>query len=536
LIEEEKTIDVKELFLSKLESIDNIVGLAPDTLNTLAKLGEAINNDSNFYQNLIKDLSFKANTADTYRNLETFSDKGVNCKMAQGQIHLNRELALKANVLDTYTRATIDGYIEALRDETTTKLGLAYTKEQVLNAYEVNTNFTLTHKDYNTKLALKSDITSVYTTTQVDDLLKTSDIYFVEAPLEKLILDHPFQAGTIIQLGLSSNFKDLVNAKEPEFITVSPMLNNLTESGKIELMLSSDFTDLVNAKPSEEQVRTLVSAYDPYVLECPLEKGRSLVTGEYVIIMDMSDGESLNAKADKAALNLLEANTILRLGGYLTPNKIYILSDVFPQMIIRNISEATVPCEIAFNRQINNEFLASAFGRSGNTTRGAYWWAGGTDRIRIDCETGSAKIKNGIEGPIMAADSIRATTAEEITVEDNMIITGNLTVQGTMFAENSNPFWAAGRFSGGTLNKIVSSGIYDFNVERVAGFAAGVYRLSFNAHPRGANYITNATASAIQCGVMGDSGYTPTSTEVILFSKSASGVLTDSEMNFMVLA
>jgi hypothetical protein len=39
LVEKNKVIDVKELFLSKLESIDNIVGLAPETLNTLAKQG-----------------------------------------------------------------------------------------------------------------------------------------------------------------------------------------------------------------------------------------------------------------------------------------------------------------------------------------------------------------------------------------------------------------------------------------------------------------------------------------------------------------
>jgi hypothetical protein len=49
LIEERRVIDVKELFLSKLDAIDNIVGLAPDTLNTLQQLGEAINTDSNFY-------------------------------------------------------------------------------------------------------------------------------------------------------------------------------------------------------------------------------------------------------------------------------------------------------------------------------------------------------------------------------------------------------------------------------------------------------------------------------------------------------
>jgi hypothetical protein len=68
LVEENKVIDVKELFLSKLDTIDHIVGLAPETLNTLAKLGEAINNDSNFYQSLITDLSFQANTLDTYKH------------------------------------------------------------------------------------------------------------------------------------------------------------------------------------------------------------------------------------------------------------------------------------------------------------------------------------------------------------------------------------------------------------------------------------------------------------------------------------
>ena len=70
LIQYIEVIDVKQLFLSKSDPIDYIVGLAPDTLNTLAKLGEAINNDSNFYQSLITDLSFKANTLDTYRKLK----------------------------------------------------------------------------------------------------------------------------------------------------------------------------------------------------------------------------------------------------------------------------------------------------------------------------------------------------------------------------------------------------------------------------------------------------------------------------------
>ena len=72
LIENNKVIDIKELFLSKLDAVEQIVGLAPETLNTLAKLGEAINNDSNFYNTLIQNLSFKANALDVYTKLQTY--------------------------------------------------------------------------------------------------------------------------------------------------------------------------------------------------------------------------------------------------------------------------------------------------------------------------------------------------------------------------------------------------------------------------------------------------------------------------------
>jgi hypothetical protein len=140
-----------------------------------------------------------------------------------------------------------------------------------------------------------------------------------------------------------------------------------------------------------------------------------------------------------------------------------------------------------------------------------------------------------ITTPEVVAAEIRASTADQVTVNDSVIITGNLTVEGTFYAENSNPFWAAGRFNGTSLFKKDSAGRSDFNVERVSGFAAGVYRISFNSHPKGGDYITNATASAVQCGVMNDPGYTPNATEVIVYSRANTGALVDSEMNFMIL-
>ena len=114
LIEKDKIIDVKELFLSKLDAIENIVGLAPETLNTLAKLGAAINNDSEFYNKLIRDLSFKANSRDVYTKLETYSEAEVDNMMNQSLSYLGSQLSLKANIAQTYSRTMIDSNIKNL--------------------------------------------------------------------------------------------------------------------------------------------------------------------------------------------------------------------------------------------------------------------------------------------------------------------------------------------------------------------------------------------------------------------------------------
>ena len=45
-----------------------ITGLAPETLNTLQKLAESINNDSTFYNTINNQLASKANSADVYTN------------------------------------------------------------------------------------------------------------------------------------------------------------------------------------------------------------------------------------------------------------------------------------------------------------------------------------------------------------------------------------------------------------------------------------------------------------------------------------
>ena len=163
LIEKNEVIDVKTLFFSKLDAIRGIVGLAPETLNTVARLGEAIKNDSTFYQNLVRDLSFKANTADAYRKIETYSETEVNDMMNQALSHLTKQLLLKANVSLTYSQTTIDSNIENLRADTVTKLALNNNKEQTFSQTEINDMFVQALTAQTTALANKANTADVYT-------------------------------------------------------------------------------------------------------------------------------------------------------------------------------------------------------------------------------------------------------------------------------------------------------------------------------------------------------------------------------------
>ena len=62
VIDKNKVIDLKELFLSKLDAINNIVGLPVETLNSLQKLAEAINSDANFFNTIMAKINEKSDT------------------------------------------------------------------------------------------------------------------------------------------------------------------------------------------------------------------------------------------------------------------------------------------------------------------------------------------------------------------------------------------------------------------------------------------------------------------------------------------
>jgi hypothetical protein len=72
-------------------------------------------------------------------------------------------------------------------------------------------------------------------------------------------------------------------------------------------------------------------------------------------------------------------------------------------------------------------------------------------RSKID-PTGVVNIPIYLATTSTMAGMLRAQVADQITIDDNVIITGNLAVIGTMTASKSKPFWIAGKVSAaGTL-------------------------------------------------------------------------------------
>ena len=67
--------------------ITQITGLAPETLNTLQKLAESINNDNTFYNTINNELSLKASAADVYSKSQTYAKYQINSSYRETIFH-----------------------------------------------------------------------------------------------------------------------------------------------------------------------------------------------------------------------------------------------------------------------------------------------------------------------------------------------------------------------------------------------------------------------------------------------------------------
>jgi hypothetical protein len=138
----------------------------------------------------------------------------------------------------------------------------------------------------------------------------------------------------------------------------------------------------------------------------------------------------------------------------------------------------------------------------------------------------------------LMTDTIRGQTAEFINIDDNVVITGSLTVNGILDAGAtvvSNPFWATGKVNGNNLDVINSGGRYGYTVSRPAGFAAGVYNIAFDYSYAHSHYVINPTnQSTGHCKIWDSVLPTANGFHIVIFNTSNS--LANSIFHFSVIA
>ena len=106
-------------------------------------------------------------------------------------------------------------------------------------------------------------------------------------------------------------------------------------------------------------------------------------------------------------------------------------------------------------------------------------------------------VTNTTEATVVKTDTITKNLANQITINDNVTITGNLIVNGTnnigSGGGSSNPFWVTGFVDGSTVMITSQRGQQNATIARVAGQTTGVFRITFPTHPNGTNYIVQTT-------------------------------------------
>ena len=92
-----------------LETIDAVQVLAPETLSSLEKLANALNNDSNYFQTVSGAISNKADAATTYTKTEV--DNNILNSVNDLEDILWEEIDTKADQATTYTKTEVDGQL-----------------------------------------------------------------------------------------------------------------------------------------------------------------------------------------------------------------------------------------------------------------------------------------------------------------------------------------------------------------------------------------------------------------------------------------
>jgi hypothetical protein len=168
---------IYEIFALKSD-ISDIIGLPPDTLNTLQELANAIGNDPNFFQYVRDQLDLNRNVVDSYdkKYINTLIE-GYYTKLQIDSLLNNK---LNSSIIDNYyTKTLTDNIFVKIIDWTNTNITINSQLNLKANITDLNNYYTQTTTNsiltnYYNKSFIDTKFNDYYTSADINSLLDTN--------------------------------------------------------------------------------------------------------------------------------------------------------------------------------------------------------------------------------------------------------------------------------------------------------------------------------------------------------------------------
>ena len=370
LIDSNDLIDIRSLFLYRTEASD-IVGIPPDTLNTLQEIADAINNDPNFFQTINNELNLKRNITDSYSKTDVNTLLLNHYTKTESDTLLNAKL--NASVISNYYNKTeIDGFnnLRYLKTETNNLLNLkvdtttfntanqqriqadANLEASILLKQDIINDGDLTIAKTNglqAALNLKANSSDVYTKAEADNLLSNkldtsvfntqialkaniADVYYKSVLYTKTEVDSLVSNTNLSNYYTKTESNNLLGAKQNIIndgdLTIAKTLNlqsslnakqDTINDGDLTIAKTSGLQSALNLKLDSSQINNYYTQTE--VNNLVNAKQDIITTGSLSIDKVANLQTSLNSKNDILAnqtgtgVDLLVSNDLRRIFG-----------------------------------------------------------------------------------------------------------------------------------------------------------------------------------------------------------------------------
>jgi len=437
--------------------ISNLVGSAPETLNTLNELAAALGNDENFSTTVSNQIGLKANQATTYTIAQT--DTLLNAKRDVSSSYsitqTDNLLSAKANTADHYTKTQTDALL---------------------------TN--------------KQDTLAFYIPASGSSIANGLSVKGIDTAGPITLTD----ANNTLTLGLDNGI--LANDFEPSFLTIAPLQKSLNlGTGNFELKIDP------TADLSINDISLSGNIVGVNATSTSLTSNKNLTLGQ---TGDLHGGTYLHLRNRTG-----ENGMILETSGGTSSDlaDLVFRSSSGVQRNIRLEARSSYALLGSPTWQISDQFHIGDTRAAVKQKLTVGTLTENTDAMHVNGDSstsGNVKVGNAVQ-----TDTIRGNGASQVTIDDNATITGNVNMSGTLnvsfdvtcgdltcnalygnvitqLQSQFNSFWVAGYCKGSVNPPVITyqQGLQTATVQRYSAYPNGGYfQITMPTHPRGSQYV-----------------------------------------------